>query len=128
MADRLRVRSEDLDWDPATYVTYYQGEPFTGDELEYASGDYLMCVSSYRDGAQHGPFQIFNRDGTVHEEGAYECNRRVRTYRERHPGGQLAEEYRYRGMILFARRRWSEDGRLIELWEREGYEGEEADT
>ena len=88
VAEQSWVPFSELDFDAASYVTYYNGEPFTGEARVFAADGTLMEVTHYRDGCLHGPSRTLYPDGTVHSEGAYENNRPVGVDREWFPACQ----------------------------------------
>lgn len=123
----VRVDEEDLDFEYDMAV--YEGEPFTGEAVEYDRDGKMVALTTYRNGYEDGPVKQWFPDGTLRVEGATSYGvGAVGLWKEWGPKGNLISEREFneKGFVV-ALREWDDAGNLVK---DETYPGsvEEAGT
>jgi antitoxin component YwqK of YwqJK toxin-antitoxin module len=106
----LRVDEDDLDWDDHN-MPVCNGEPFTGESVEYGQGGRLLSLVTYVDGREDGPFRVWTNVGVLVVEGRSRHGTPVGRQREFCDDGapKVEREYSDKGELLRLKR-WNADG------------------
>ncbi|QGJ71747.1 Hypothetical protein PBC10988_34550 [Planctomycetales bacterium 10988] len=107
-----RVHSEDLDYPGDDGLYYYEGAPFTGirviQEIDFKTEE------EFRHGVLWGKSQTWWPSGRPWRELEFVSGLWHGTIKKWHDNGQMAELTKAEVGIPIARKRWDEEGRLIE--------------
>ncbi|HEY9330726.1 MAG TPA: hypothetical protein VIS09_21215 [Streptomyces sp.] len=96
-------------------LMYYRGVLFTGEMVEQYDDDHIISRTTYVDGMEDGPAQVFYADGSPQSAGVAARNRAVGEWREWHPDGSVRQIDVYDDTgRLRARRKWNAAGTLIQ--------------
>ena len=107
-----RVQNDSLVFEEGSMLL--NGEPFTGiGEVRDASGG-LIGEYEYRDGLNWGKSRAWYTPGVRFQEGLHFMGTGHGKHREWYRNGQLKEEIVYELGYVVGRKRWSEDGKLVE--------------
>ncbi|GGV97687.1 hypothetical protein GCM10015535_69540 [Streptomyces gelaticus] len=101
-------------------VAFYQGEPFTGEVVEYQKGA-LVSLVTYKDGFEDGPSRKWYMDGTLRSEGVLRGGFPVGESKDWHPNGGLATRVLMSGNGLrqLEITEWDDEGNLTKEWRAE---------
>ncbi len=112
---RVDIDSDDVDFDYNQCL--YQGEPFTGELVEYSPDGAVVALTPYVGGFINGTDRAYYTDGTLKWEAQVRNGQPVGTSRSWHENGVLAQE-----------KDFTEDHRLVEVrdWDENGQPTEPA--
>ena len=110
-----RVSNQSLVYDDGLMIL--EGEPFTGiGDLVDDTGQ-LVGEIEYRNGLEWGMKRGWNIPDKLYYEGCFYRGVLHGKQREWHANGQLAEEGDYELGFVLRKRRWDEDGNLLNEYE-----------
>lgn len=110
----IRVTEDDLDWNELD-LPAYQGEPFTGECVEFYRNGRLASLNTYVDGFPDGPQQLWTETGVLIGDGIRRHGSLVGVQRQWYDSGapKVEQEYDDNGVML-RYRAWDEDGAITE--------------
>jgi hypothetical protein len=111
-----RVPWEELEYPEGNGPCYHGGERFTGVCFTLHPDGTLASESEMQDGVAWGRARRWTRSGVLILDRQLEGDVLHGRAREWHPSGVLAADERWETGICTARRRWAEDGTLVEDW------------
>jgi hypothetical protein len=111
----IRVDFEELDFSDDGYGDLvYQGDAFTGIATETTAHGKLIAESYHRLGKQHGPTLEWDENGTLRREATYCMGSPTGLLREWDERGKMQIEEIWEHRVLLWRKRWDENGVLVE--------------
>lgn len=122
---RIDLDGPDVDWDDQQALLY-QGEPFTGEAVEYHPDGTLWTLRTFAGGFEEGPTRQWYRDGTQHRDGLLRGHQPDGEWREWRPDGTP------RPLDVFDRGRrvsyrvWDQAGEVVEDVELPPPDGNDA--
>lgn len=103
------VNIDDIEYTDDLFVIY-EGEPFTGEVVDYYADGQLRKIETYGNGIPRGPERTFYPDGSIKSEYWNVDGGWHGIGRTWFPNGQPESETRYDHAEVVERKRWSEDG------------------
>ncbi len=96
----------------------YQGEPFSGEVVEYLSGK-MVSLDVYIEGVQSGISREWYKDGTLRSAGMMKNGLPCGEFKEWHPNGTLAARKVFSddGLTLLEDFSWDEEGQPTRSWQ-----------
>jgi hypothetical protein len=111
----IRVDFDELGFSDDGYGDLtYEGDAFTGIATETSIHGHLLSQCCYRLGKRHGPSLDWDENGTLRRERYHYVGSPTGPLREWNEQGHLRLEEIWELRILLWRRRWDENGMLVE--------------
>jgi antitoxin component YwqK of YwqJK toxin-antitoxin module len=108
-----RVSGDDIDY-TEDLIVVYEGEPFTGEVIDYYPDGQPETVTTYDGGIKEGPERVYFSNGSIKSEHWRKTGIWHGMGRTWHRNGQQESETRYEHGDAVAVKRWSEDGELLD--------------
>src|SRR4051794_2261182 len=109
---------QDIDFDELTadenYCHFYEGRPFTGVARERNPQGALIAEVPFVDGSKHGVVNEWYPSGQAKLTIDYRYNSPHGRYIEYSQSGKLVVEAEYESGVCLWRKRYDQDGRLVE--------------